>query len=280
MGAWAWWDAAQRTVTCVACHAPENGAERAGASAQRRYDQLRARRDMQVRARHPRLGGLILALGAEPSSATAWAKGAEGERIVASRLDQVEGVLTLHDRRIPGGRANIDHIAVGPAGVYVIDAKHYRGQVARRDVGGFFRRDERLLVGRRDCTKLVDAMACQVEAVRLALGNSDVAVHPAVCFVNAEWPLFARPFALAQRRGTQRTCLSVWARLSRSSSSSSLSTFFAEPDPDANTGVAVREGRPGEHTGGGRGDAGARRAQIARRTRNADRQGRGRELLA
>ncbi len=35
----------------------------------------------------------------------------------------------LHDRRIPGSRANIDHIAIATSGVWVIDAKRYKGKV-------------------------------------------------------------------------------------------------------------------------------------------------------
>jgi hypothetical protein len=33
----------------------------------------------------------------------------------------------VHDRRVPGCKAIIDHIAVSPGGVYVIDAKKYTG---------------------------------------------------------------------------------------------------------------------------------------------------------
>jgi hypothetical protein len=146
------------------------------------------------------VGGLILALSNEPQSTTAWARGAAGERQVAAMLDRLagDGVVALHDRRIPRRRANIDHLAVAASGVWVIDAKHYRGQVAKRDVGGWFTTDLRLYVGRRDCTRLVKAMAGQVEAARSALGPhwAEVAIHPLLCFVGAEWSLLAKPFTL------------------------------------------------------------------------------------
>lgn len=35
----------------------------------------------------------------------------------------------LHDRRVPGTRANIDHIAVSSSGGSVIDAKKYTDQI-------------------------------------------------------------------------------------------------------------------------------------------------------
>jgi hypothetical protein len=143
---------------------------------------------------------LILALSEDPQSTRAWAKGAEGERRVGAGLDALEaaGVVALHDRRIPGSRANIDHIAVGPSGVWVIDAKRYSGEVAKKDVGGWFKTDVRLFVGRRDCTRLLTAMAKQVTAVVNALGSelAHVPVRSVLCFVDAEWPWFAKPFEL------------------------------------------------------------------------------------
>jgi hypothetical protein len=47
----------------------------------------------------------------------------------AAKLLDSRGVELLHDRRICGSRANIDHLAIGPGGVTVIDAKNYRGKV-------------------------------------------------------------------------------------------------------------------------------------------------------
>jgi hypothetical protein len=172
----------------------------AGGSAQREYERRKAKREDAIRSRHPRLGGLILALSDDPQSTTAWAKGAEGERRLGAGLDTLAeaGVVALHDRLIPGTRANIDHLAVAPSGVWVIDAKRYSGQVSKRDVGGWFSTDLRLYVGRRDCTKLVAAMGKQVAAVRAALGGdwADVPVRPVLCFIDAEWGWFARPFEL------------------------------------------------------------------------------------
>lgn len=62
----------------------------------------------------------------------AWAQGAEGERQVAAALRPLGqfGWVALHDVHWPGRpQANIDHIAVGPGGVVVIDAKNWTGAV-------------------------------------------------------------------------------------------------------------------------------------------------------
>ncbi|MDQ3640349.1 MAG: NERD domain-containing protein [Actinomycetota bacterium] len=152
-----------------------------------------------MRARHQRLGGLILAVTGEPQTTTNWAVGAEGERKLGAGLDGLadEGVIS-HDRLRPGTTANIDHLGVAASGVWVIDAKRYKGVVAKRDVGGWLSTDVRLFVGRRDCMKLVAAMSKQVAAVRKVLGAdwADVPVRPMLCFVDAEWRWFAKPFEL------------------------------------------------------------------------------------
>ncbi|WP_240987096.1 nuclease-related domain-containing protein [Arthrobacter sp. Soil736] len=100
----------------------------------------------------------------------------------------------LHDRRIPGSKANIDHIAITPGGIWVIDAKRYKGRPELKIEGGILRpRVEKLLVGRRDCTKLVDGVLKQVDVVRDLVG--DVPVTGALCFIEADWPLIGGAFS-------------------------------------------------------------------------------------
>ncbi|WP_273653571.1 nuclease-related domain-containing protein [Cellulomonas fimi] len=173
----------------------------AGASAAREFERRAAKREERIRAEHPRLGGLILALSDDPQSTRAWSSGARGERVVARSLDTCanERVRVLHDRRIPRTRANIDHIAVAPTGVYVIDAKRYKGRPDLRVQGGLLRpRTATLTVGGRDCTKLLTGVQKQVELVRAALAptHPDVRVRGQLCFVDADWPLFGGAFAL------------------------------------------------------------------------------------
>lgn len=190
---------AQPTATVI-----DVDAGTAGASARREYERRVAKRDQRVRAAHPRIGGVILALTDEPQSTRAWAVGAVGEKRLAKRLDGLvdRGVRLLHDRRIPGTRANIDHIAVSAAGVFVLDAKRYQGRPRLNVRGGLFTpRTESLLVGRRDCTKLVHGMQRQVDVVRSAIaGHAELAGVPVVgmlCFIDADWPLIGGAFRIA-----------------------------------------------------------------------------------
>lgn len=174
----------------------------AGASAKREYDRRKNRREVRIRDDHPYLGKLILAVSDDPQSTRAWATGARGEEVLGQRLDRLtgRGVYVLHDRRIPRTRANIDHIAVCARGVFVIDAKKYQGRPHLRVDGGLFRpRTEKLMVGARDCTKLVDGARKQVDLVRSALEDADleeIPVRGMLCFVDADWPLFGGDFTI------------------------------------------------------------------------------------
>jgi hypothetical protein len=165
-----------------------------GASAQREYEKRRASREARIRDRVGPLAGVVLAVAGEPAHQRAWARGAVGEVKLAAKLERWTAdaeVVLLHDRRVPGSVANIDHIAVGPAGVFVIDAKRYKGRIAVERRGGLFReRTQHLLVRGSDRTKLVDGIERQVEVVRGALGRyADVPVRGVLCFVDGDWPL-------------------------------------------------------------------------------------------
>ena len=107
-------------------------------------------------------------------------------------LRKHDTVFLFHDRRMRGTRANIDHLAVGPGGITVIDAKWLRGRIEVRGDGGILRpRRERLFVAGRDKSKLVEGLLRQVAAVREAFPAADV--RGAFCFADVEGlPTFGR----------------------------------------------------------------------------------------
>jgi hypothetical protein len=67
----------------------------------------------------------------------AWRRGAAGERRTARLLSPLErrGWAVLHDLAVPRSRANLDHLVIGPGGVFVIDSKQYRGRLQLDAVG-------------------------------------------------------------------------------------------------------------------------------------------------
>ncbi len=173
------------------------GGASAAAEFQRRHDA----RQERVTVRFPRIGRFLLAVFDDPQSTKAWSVGAEGERILSKMLASVAGnsLRVLHDRRIPGTRANIDHLVVTPTGVFVVDAKRYRNaRPALRVEGGLLRpRAEFLTVDGRDGIALVTGMRKQVALVREAMANfPEVPVRGVLCFVDADWPLIGSVFSV------------------------------------------------------------------------------------
>ena len=112
-------------------------------------------------------------------SAQMWERGADGEAATAAALDglKAHGWTTFHDVRWPGRqRANIDHIAVGPGGVFVIDSKNWSGDV--RVVG------EVLYQGSNHREREVAAAAEAALAVTQLLQG--LPATPVLCFVRPE----------------------------------------------------------------------------------------------
>ncbi len=172
-----------------------------GASAVAEFQRRHDARQERVTSKFPRMGRFLLAVFDDPQSTKAWSVGAEGERKVSEMLASIAGNLlrVLHDRRIPGTRANIDHLVVSPTGVFVVDAKRYRNaRPALRVEGGLLRpRAEFLTVGGRDRTTLVAGIQKQIDLVRNALtGLPEVPVRGVLCFVDADWPLIGATFTV------------------------------------------------------------------------------------
>ena len=116
-----------------------------------------------------------------PNHVRAWRTGADGEMATARILAPLsaEGFVILHDRRIPNGRENIDHIVIGPTGVFVIETKNYAGDLRVRD-GVLF-------VDRRRRAGVIDQVRRQANAVSAVLLN--VPVGDIVVVHHADFPL-------------------------------------------------------------------------------------------
>lgn len=131
-----------------------------------------AARAAQLRRRRGWLRRILTWLGllAPPQSAAAWDAGAAGERMTAALLQplQAAGWHILHDRAIPGSRANVDHILAPPHARYliVLDSKlwsKYHGTVCAVR-GRLFHGD----ADRHD--RSIRAIHCEASHVRQQLG--------------------------------------------------------------------------------------------------------------
>jgi hypothetical protein len=135
------------------------------------------------------LGGLFTT----PNTITAWRTGADGEVRTGRFLEALKavGFAVLHDRRIPGSRANIDHIVIGPPGIYVVETKSFGGTLKIR--GG------EIYVGGRRRTGMIEEVKREALAVQIALADEIEAhgyrVTPIICVHRAGLPWFGSELA-------------------------------------------------------------------------------------
>jgi hypothetical protein len=115
--------------------------------------------------------------------ARAWRRGAAGERRTARVLAALErhGWAVLHDLALPGSRANIDHLVIGPGGVFVIDSKQYRGRLQLDRFG-------RLWHGRYPLGSALRAVSFEADQAAQVLTDPDVVVVPIVAVHGAQVP--------------------------------------------------------------------------------------------
>jgi hypothetical protein len=100
-----------------------------------------------------------------------WRRGADGEAATAALLARLpRRWVVLHDLAVPGSGANIDHLVIGPTGVWVVDTKTTRARV-RVGRGAVW-------AGDRPIDTDPVAWEAQVVSERLAVGAVPlVAVH-------------------------------------------------------------------------------------------------------
>jgi Nuclease-related domain len=115
--------------------------------------------------------------------AIAWRRGAAGERRTAALLKPLErhGWAVLHDLAVPGSQANIDHLVIGPGGVFAIDSKQYRGRL-RLDPSG------RLWHGRYLLAPALRAASWEADQAAKLLPDPGMAVVPIVAVHGAQVP--------------------------------------------------------------------------------------------
>ena len=140
-------------------------------------------RCLAEQAHEPSRRVLQRVFGVDPLGADArsWYAGALGELRVARRLDRLgDGWRVLHAVPVGSGESDIDHVVVGPAGVFTINTKHHDG--ARVWVGA-----KRILVNGQPTDHVRNAEHESARATRLlreALGE-DVPVRSAIVIVGA-----------------------------------------------------------------------------------------------
>jgi hypothetical protein len=109
-------------------------------------------------------------------------RGAEGEEATATALAALpaEEWTVFHDLRWPGRKfANVDHVVVGPPGVFVIDSKNWTGSVTVAE--NVLRQN-----GRAREAAVHGAAEAGLAISGLSRTVSPLHVHPVLCFVRDE----------------------------------------------------------------------------------------------
>jgi hypothetical protein len=76
------------------------------------------------------IGGLMVAEHLVGPRFERWLQGARGEERVGAVLEGLaeQGWVAIHDVSL--GRGNVDHVLVGPGGIFAIETKSHRGRIA------------------------------------------------------------------------------------------------------------------------------------------------------
>jgi hypothetical protein len=103
--------------------------------------------------------------------ARSWQRGALGERHTARLLRRLprDGFVVFHDLAVPGSDVNVDHLVIGPSGVFVIDSKQWTGQVHQGADGLAWHNHYRL-------DRTLDTVRWEAEMVSRLLGTRATAL--------------------------------------------------------------------------------------------------------
>ena len=116
----------------------------------------------------------------QPALVYGYFKGARGEEMVAGELAHLPAAWTiLNGVLLPDGR-DVDHVAVGPQGVFIIETKHWSGEVS---VAGA----QSLANGRPLAYSPVEQVRRAVNAIARALEVRPEVLHGVLCFAGPQF---------------------------------------------------------------------------------------------
>ena len=112
-------------------------------------------------------------------------KGAKGEEWVAHELSFLSAEYTVFNGLgLGGGKQNFDHIVVGPAGIFVVETKNWKGSIEFQN--------GKLYAGGKEPSRppLKQVKAATAELVDFLddSNHSGIPVHPVLCFISTELP--------------------------------------------------------------------------------------------
>ena len=256
------WNQTRREVRCLSRHVvvhsdpiavdllPENenleiiGRGKAGKSANDKYQELQAKEHAGIRnkfGRFKKLGEAVVFLSGDSQKTANWKTGSLGEELIGAelnRLAQKGNFKVLHDRRIPPTKGNIDHLVITSAGIFVLDAKNYTGEIDIQSSGFFSNKPPKLLINGRDQSGLIPKVQNQVAKVEAAISGLGIQmpVRGVLIFVVGPLRIFIMPkeisgVLLGTQRGLEKIILETGTH--SHSEVETMWSFLAKSFPEA-----------------------------------------------
>lgn len=129
------------------------------------------------------------------NSDNSWAKGLHGENTVFKYLNTLpKDYYVFHDVTLPKKKGNIDHVVIGPNGVFVIETKNYSGKFCIKYLKWYYFRNgeyreskynpvPQLLNNKNDLNIFLD---------NRRINTNNVTLTPIVAFVNPDFKIMGK----------------------------------------------------------------------------------------
>lgn len=125
-----------------------------------------------------------------------WNKGIAGEKTVASYLNQLpEDYFIFNDVKFPGSYGNLDHVVIGPNGIFVIETKNYDGFFIVKEDGWYYKKGNYLKKSQSQPGKQVmrNVMSLKKFLEKNNINTYGVWLDPIVTLVNKNFKINEKP---------------------------------------------------------------------------------------
>jgi len=125
-----------------------------------------------------------------------WNKGITGEKTVAHYLNQLpEDYFIFNDVKFPGSYGNLDHVVIGPNGIFVIETKNYGGFFIVKEDGWYYKKGDYIKESRSQPGKQVmrNVMSLKNFLEKNNVKTYGVWIDPIVSLVNNNFKIIEKP---------------------------------------------------------------------------------------
>ncbi|UTB32362.1 MAG: NERD domain-containing protein [Methanobacterium sp. ERen5] len=125
-----------------------------------------------------------------------WNKGIVGEKTVTKYLNKLpEAYFIFNDVKFPGSYGDLDHVVVGPTGIFVIETKNYDGFYVVKEDGWYYQNGEGIKKSKGQPGKQVmrNAMSLKKFLATNKINMKGVWIDPIVTLVNNNFEIAEKP---------------------------------------------------------------------------------------